>query len=224
MAVANSRGRPGTISSGCRTYGTIASSGWRVQALSPANAKEAAASCRKRRRSSPSPHSDAPPGNSRSRISWKAGSPDSSSRLRQNSRPREAARRARRAGSRASCAGDPGNPDRAGDPGRPAPMPCSWLIASLPVTGGARGQIARAPDTVLADQARPEGGLILGPPARIEHLGTRAHLLFGVTVARHAPLHLQGSRLSHQRHLIDATMAGGAADPLRDMDAVIEIG
>ena len=42
-------------------------------------------------------------------------------------------------------------------------------------------------------------------------------------MASQAPLHLQGFRLVHQRHLVDRAVTGVAADTLGDVNAVIEI-
>ena len=46
---------------------------------------------------------------------------------------------------------------------------------------------------------------------------------FGLLMAVPAPLHQQGVLLPHQGHLVDAAMAGLAADALADVDAVVEI-
>src|SRR5947208_5090235 len=50
IVVAKNLGTPGISSSGCLTYGTIGSSGWRVQAVMPARAIEAPITLRKLRR------------------------------------------------------------------------------------------------------------------------------------------------------------------------------
>src|SRR5204862_6844761 len=42
-------------------------------------------------------------------------------------------------------------------------------------------------------------------------------------MAVHAPGHLQGLLLPHQRHAVDLTVACRAPDAFRDMDAVVEI-
>src|SRR4029453_16772827 len=47
--------------------------------------------------------------------------------------------------------------------------------------------------------------------------------LFWSTMTIEAPLHLQRTHLTHERHLIDASVAGLTAHSLFDVDAVIEI-
>ena len=42
-------------------------------------------------------------------------------------------------------------------------------------------------------------------------------------MAVHAPIHLQRALLPGERHLVDAPVAGGAADPFAHVDAVIEV-
>ncbi len=57
----------------------------------------------------------------------------------------------------------------------------------------------------------------------IENLLTRAQILFGVAMAVEAELHLQRRKLIHQRHLVNRTMAGVAAYPFSNVNAVVEI-
>src|SRR5918993_98964 len=66
----------------------MASSGWRVQALTPASASDALISFKNPRRPTGSSHSDAFWGNSRCRNSLNSGVSETASRLRQYSRPR----------------------------------------------------------------------------------------------------------------------------------------
>ena len=58
--------------------------------------------------------------------------------------------------------------------------------------------------------------------AHVEHLIARAQIFLRVAVAVETPLHLQRRLLIHQRHLVYRPVAGIAADPLIDVNAVIE--
>ncbi len=58
--------------------------------------------------------------------------------------------------------------------------------------------------------------------AHIEYLIARAQIILRRAVTTHTPSHLQRLLLIHQRHLIDRTVAGIAAHPFGDMNAVIE--
>src|ERR1044072_4906782 len=82
-AVAKKSALPGTYSSGCLTFGTIFSGGWKTQPLNPANARDAPISLMNVRRSTGECHSSACCGNSRSTNSRNTGVSASSSRLRQ---------------------------------------------------------------------------------------------------------------------------------------------
>src|SRR6185503_3515945 len=54
-----------------------------------------------------------------------------------------------------------------------------------------------------------------------EDFAARPHVLLGVAVAVEAPLHLKGLHLPHERHLIDAPVAGLASHTLLHVDAVV---
>src|SRR5947209_12773964 len=56
-----------------------------------------------------------------------------------------------------------------------------------------------------------------------EHGVARAHVALRVAVAVDAPFHLQRLLLPHERHAIDLSVAGRAADALVQMDAVVEV-
>src|SRR5688572_9397068 len=197
IAVAKNNGRPGTSSSGCRTYGTSSSSGWRVQALTPASASDAPISFRNPRRPTGSSHSDAFCGNSRWRNSLNSGVSASASRLRQYSRPRVPSSRARSASRSVR------------------------FMGGLPVT---RRAIGVRLDAVFLHQLRPELRLRgRRPVAHRKDLAPRAHEALRVAVTVEAPLHLQRVLLQHQRHLIDPAMARFATHPLLHVDAVVEV-
>ena len=57
----------------------------------------------------------------------------------------------------------------------------------------------------------------------VEDLVLRAHEPLRVAVAVEAPLHLQRVLLPHQRHLVDAAVAGRAAHALVHVGAVVEV-
>src|SRR6185503_5999524 len=198
IAVAKKSGLPGTSSSGCRTYGTISSSGCRVQALTPASASDAPISFRKLRRPTGSSHSDAFCGNSRCRNSLNSGVSTSDSRLRQYSRPRVPSSRARSA---------------------------SMFMASLiRVLSMARRAVGQALDAVFLHES---GAQFLlrnrRPVAHGENIAARPDELLRRPMTGQAPLHLQRILLEHQRHFVDAAVARLAAHSLLDVDAVIEI-
>lgn len=79
---------------------------------------------------------------------------------------------------------------------------------------------------VFLDQFRAEFFLSGAFGRFIAHGGDElagTEILFGIAVAIEAPAHLQAGLLIHQRHGVDAAMAGFAADALFDVDAVVEI-
>ncbi len=79
-------------------------------------------------------------------------------------------------------------------------------------------------DLSLRSKPFPDFRLISGSfPIHVENLIERPQRLFGIAVAAQAPLHQQGRRLKHQRHLIDGAVTRGTADTLVDVNAVIEI-
>ena len=171
---------------------------WRVQALTPASASDALISFRKPRRPTGSSHSDAFCGNSRCRNSLNSGVSATSSRLRQYSRPRVPSSLARSAWMSVvrSCAGH------------------RWHVE----------QLVCALDAVLLHELRADHRLRhRGAVAHREHLAARPDVLLGIAMAVHAPLHLQRLHLPHQRHLVDAPVAGFAAHPLLHVDAVVEV-
>ena len=89
------------------------------------------------------------------------------------------------------------------------------------VAGGAVGARAgrRTPRRARV-RARP--GPAGGCQAMLKTCSLRPHVLLGCAVAVEAPLHLQRLRLP-ERHLVDAPVAGGAADALVHVDAVVEV-
>src|SRR5687767_8776807 len=176
----------------------MASSGCRVQALTPASASDAPISFRKLRRPTGSSHSDAFCGNSRCRNSLNSGVSASDSRLRQYSLPRVPSRRARSA---------------------------SMFIASLiRVLSMARRAGGEALDAVLLHQPRAQFLLRDGRSvAHCENLATRPDELLRRAMTGETPVHLQRILLEHQRHFVDAAVTRLAAHSLLYVDAVIEI-
>src|SRR5258706_13939193 len=57
----------------------------------------------------------------------------------------------------------------------------------------------------------------------VEHLGTRSQICVWSPMTIQAELHLQGSKLIDQRHLVDRPVAGVAAHTLINVNAVIEV-
>ena len=193
IALAKNSGRPGTRSSGCRTYGTIASGGCCVHAPTPASASDALISFRNSRRPFGSFHSEACSGNSRWRYSRKPGVSASSSRLRQI----QSAARARPDAIRMAEASDQNKA-------------VSYLMARR-----AAGQLTDARDVVFLHQPLAETGIVGRPlPGHVEDLVARPDVFRRVAMAVEAPLHLQRRLLIHQRHLVDPAVARRAADAL----------
>lgn len=61
-------------------------------------------------------------------------------------------------------------------------------------------------------------------PRHIKDLVARADVILRVPMAVEAPFHVKGLRFPRERHLIDAAVAGRAADPFGHVNAVIEVG
>src|SRR5581483_8065668 len=60
-------------------------------------------------------------------------------------------------------------------------------------------------------------------PAEVEHLVARADVLLRVPVTVEAPAHAERLHLPRDRHRVHPAVAGDAADPLVDVDAVVEV-
>ncbi len=60
-------------------------------------------------------------------------------------------------------------------------------------------------------------------PMRVEHLVARPQMRRRIAVTGEAPAHVERRGLTGERHVAELTMAFGAADALRDVDAVVEI-
>ena len=77
---------------------------------------------------------------------------------------------------------------------------------------------------VFLDQTRPEVRIVGRTfPIHVEDLVARPHVFLRVAVAVEAPVHHQRGVLVDERHLVDLPVAGGAADALVHVDAVVEI-
>src|SRR6185503_787146 len=177
-------------------YGTIVSSGCRVHALMPASASEAPINFRNPRRPTGSSHSEAFCGNSRCRNSLNSVVSATASRLRQYSRPR---------------------------------VPCSlarsaWMSVLMSGSSMTRRAVGAGPDLVRGHEPGTQRRLILRwSISHREDLFARANVVLGIAVTVDTPFHLERVLLPHERHLIDAPMAGLAAHPLLHVDAVIEV-
>jgi len=92
------------------------------------------------------------------------------------------------------------------------------------MTSRATGKLFYRPDLVLRHKFSTHLFLICrSSPIHVENLIPRPHVLFRVAVAIQAPLHVERRSLKHKWHLIDRTVAGRTANPLVDVDAVVEI-
>jgi hypothetical protein len=86
------------------------------------------------------------------------------------------------------------------------------------------GQLVRGANFVLCRELLAHFCLIRGRfPIHVEDLIARTQILFGIAVTFQAPLHIQWRSLEHQRHLVNRTVARGAANAFIDVNAVIEI-
>src|SRR6266404_8166075 len=85
-------------------------------------------------------------------------------------------------------------------------------------------QNIRLLNAICLDQLKPFLLLIRRrPPFHVEHFLFRPHEILRTAMTFQTPLHLQRRSLRDYRHLIDAAVAGRAADALLDMNRVIEI-
>jgi hypothetical protein len=92
------------------------------------------------------------------------------------------------------------------------------------VTRRTAGQVVRGANFVFCRELLAEFCLVRRRfPIHIENLISRTQILFGIAVAFQTPLHIQGRSLKHQGHLVDRTVARGAANAFIDVNAVIEI-
>src|SRR3984957_21230918 len=77
---------------------------------------------------------------------------------------------------------------------------------------------------IFGDQPVAQSLLVRGRLVeRVEHLGFRPQVFFRRVVAFETPAHVETLFAPGNVHLRDGTVAGGAANSLRDMYAVIEI-
>src|SRR6202020_1273128 len=88
-------------------------------------------------------------------------------------------------------------------------------VATAAIRGGMRVErgVVLAPDVALRTR---------GFPLHVRDLLARAEIVLGMAMAGEAPLHEERLCLVDLRHEIDAPVARDAADPLRDVDRVIE--
>jgi len=92
------------------------------------------------------------------------------------------------------------------------------------VAGRATRELGRGPKFVLRRKLLSCFFLIRGRfPIHIENLVAGPKVRLRIAVAIQAPAHREGRRLKNKGHLVDGTMAGRTANPLVDMDTVIEI-
>src|ERR1700730_10159718 len=93
-----------------------------------------------------------------------------------------------------------------------------------PMADRATRQVPDAGDVVFPLQADAKRELIGGGfIGHVEKFSPWPAVLFGRSMTVQAPLHLERLRLIRERHLVNRTVARRAADPLTDMNLVIEI-
>jgi len=79
-------------------------------------------------------------------------------------------------------------------------------------------------DPIFVYQLAPQGQAIFGRlPVHAENKFARPDEALGLTMAFEAPFHVQRIFPAHERHPVDASMAGRTADAFLYMDAMIEI-
>src|SRR5207253_2669853 len=99
-----------------------------------------------------------------------------------------------------------------------------WEHVLSPVTDRAIGQLRGRVDLVTDDQLPAQLSLRNRRlPTHRENFLTRAEVIFRRTVAIQTPFHVKGFGFPHERHAIDPTVTGFAADSLVDMNTVVEI-
>src|SRR5207249_7599250 len=99
------------------------------------------------------------------------------------------------------------------------------LRAPSAVASLAAGHVLPIHDAVLLDEPLPERPLVLArPPLELEDVLARTDEAPRLPVAAEAPLHVEGVRPPQERHLVHAPVAADAADTLRHVDAVVEVG
>ena len=92
------------------------------------------------------------------------------------------------------------------------------------MTRRATGELGRRPDFVFDPQPGADLRLILrSDPIHVKYLISWPEHLFGPAMAVEAPLHQQGVGLKNQRHLVNFSVTGRAANAFIDVNAVIEI-
>ena len=92
------------------------------------------------------------------------------------------------------------------------------------MAGGTACQFVHRPDVVLGHKFFSDLVLICGRfPLHVENLVLGSNIFCRVAMAIDTPLHVERRSLENQRHLIHGAVAGGAADALIDVNAVVEI-
>src|SRR5687768_3124193 len=160
-------------------------------------ATEAPMSFMKLRRSTPFCSGRACCGNSCSKNSSNASLRESSSRLRQNSRPRRSPTRWRNSVK-------------------------SRVLESL-MSVVAHRTTRQFVHPVRLDELRAEDVLVLRHVSHVEDLFTRPDVLLGIAMAVQAPLHGQRRGLVDEIHPVDAAVAGRAPDAFVHVNAVVEL-
>src|ERR1051325_6214620 len=91
------------------------------------------------------------------------------------------------------------------------------------VTGAAVSQASADVDLVRGDEFGALRGLVTRRlPRHVENFVARPNEFRRIAVAIETPLHVKVGRTPRDRHLIDAPMAGSAADAFARVNAVVE--
>lgn len=77
-------------------------------------------------------------------------------------------------------------------------------------------------NVIVGDQFLAERELIRRVPVHVENFVARADVFFRMTMTFETPLHVKRVRFPRERHLIQLSVARGAADAVIDVNAVVE--
>lgn len=100
-------------------------------------------------------------------------------------------------------------------------------VYALAVTGGTTRQYLPSLNAIFGNQITPELELCLSlvfrTPGHIENFFLWSHESLRRAMTLETPFHLQRCRLIRNRHLVDASVTGGAANAFVYVNAVVEI-
>src|SRR5262249_37419236 len=98
------------------------------------------------------------------------------------------------------------------------------LFAGSSMTHRAGGQVLDVPKLILLGQSAAGFDVIVRRSAlHVDHLLARPQVFLRTAVAVQAPFHQQRGHLVGEGHLVDSAVTAGAADPLVDVNAMVEV-